>query len=141
MRPVRPLPEEHSGDDEARDDEEHVDADVAAAQAGEAGVVEHDQGDSDGPEAFHVGPEPTIPGGGPRFVGQTGRDLLRVGRRRNGDRPSTGRIRVRAHRQGCPTVPIHRAPPVQPTQASCDAWGPGTVGRRPAVLEPPDRDS
>ena len=67
-----PLPEEDSGDDEPRDDEEHIDADVAATQAGEAAVIQHDQGDSDGPEAFDVGAEPTVPGGGPRFVGQTG---------------------------------------------------------------------
>ena len=56
-------------------------------------MIEHDQGDGDGPQTFHVGAEPTITGRGPRFVGQTGGDL-RLGRHGYGVHRPPGPVRV-----------------------------------------------
>ena len=54
------------GDDVAADDEEHVDADVAAAKAGHAGVVADHQYDGDGAKALDVTAE--LPTGDARLV-------------------------------------------------------------------------
>ena len=42
-------------DQEARDDEEHVDADEAAGQRADARVIQHDGNDRDRPEPVDVG--------------------------------------------------------------------------------------
>ena len=47
---------DHAGDEIARYDEEHVDADIAAAHEIEVGVVEHDRHDRDCPQSIDVRP-------------------------------------------------------------------------------------
>ena len=51
------LGEEQRGDEEPGDDEEHVDADVAAAERADVGVEEHHEHDRDRAEALDVGPK------------------------------------------------------------------------------------
>ena len=51
------LAEQQRGDQEAGDDEEHVDADEAAAERADVGVEQHHQRDGDGPQALDVGAE------------------------------------------------------------------------------------
>ena len=51
-----PIPEQETGDEEARDDEEDVDADEAAAHR-QTGVVEDDERDREPAQALDVGPE------------------------------------------------------------------------------------
>ena len=53
-----PLLDQEAGDEEARDDEEDIDADVAAGEARHAGVEGEDHQHRDGPEALHIGPKP-----------------------------------------------------------------------------------
>ena len=54
--PVRPqLAQEQPGDEEAREHEEDVDADVAAGHARHARVVQHDEQDRDRPQPLDVG--------------------------------------------------------------------------------------
>lgn len=48
------LAVKHSGDEESRDDEEHVDAGEPTAHAGHAGMKEHDGQHRDGTQAFEV---------------------------------------------------------------------------------------
>ena len=56
----RPLPQEQPGDHEARDDEEDVDADVAAVESGQTGVEEHDEHHGHRTQALDVGAEPAV---------------------------------------------------------------------------------
>ena len=51
------LAQQEAGDQEAADDEEDVDADVAADQAEQVGMEEQDDEDRDSPQPFDVGPE------------------------------------------------------------------------------------
>lgn len=48
------LAVKHSGDEESRDDEEHVDAGEPTAHTGHAGMKEHDGQHRDGTQAFEV---------------------------------------------------------------------------------------
>ena len=62
---VRPAvlgraPQQHAGDQEARDDEEDVDADEAAREAPQLEVVGHDRNDRDRPQTLDVGAEPRL---------------------------------------------------------------------------------
>ena len=52
-----PYPAQHPGNDEARDDEEDVDADIATAQGGDAAVEKENEQDGDGSKTLHVRPE------------------------------------------------------------------------------------
>ena len=63
-----PLPEEDPGDDEPRDDEEHVDTDVPATDPGDPGVEEDHQYHGHRPEALHIGTETPVTGCRPRFL-------------------------------------------------------------------------
>jgi hypothetical protein len=57
-RPLRvELADQQLGDHEAGDDEEHVDADVAAGREAELRVRQHDDRDGHGPEALDIRPE------------------------------------------------------------------------------------
>ena len=51
----RLLVQDQGRDQEARDDEEYVDANKAAAEPGDAGVIEHDSNDGNGAQAVDVG--------------------------------------------------------------------------------------
>src|SRR3954452_24937671 len=51
------FPGQHPGDEEARDDEEDVDADKPATDSWDAGVEQDDGQHRDGPQAIDVGPE------------------------------------------------------------------------------------
>ena len=75
-RPARvELAKQQPGDQEPRQHEEDVDADVAAAQAGHTRVVEQDEHDGDRAESLDVGPE----------AGALGQLLVR-----SGDRSTSG---------------------------------------------------
>ena len=63
-----PFTEQDAGDHEPGDDEEHVDADVAATDHRAAGVEQDDEEDGQGPETLDVGPELAIFRSRPRFV-------------------------------------------------------------------------
>ena len=52
------LPDDQPGDQEPRQDEEDVDADVAAAQSRQPGVVQEHEQDRDRPQSFEVWAEP-----------------------------------------------------------------------------------
>ena len=52
----RPLRVEDGGDEEARDDEEDVDSDIASWQSSEAIVIQDHESHSDGSQAIDVGP-------------------------------------------------------------------------------------
>ena len=62
------FPEQDARDHEARDDEEHVHADVSAPQTWDSCVEEDDGQDGDCPKAFDVGTEATIARGGARLA-------------------------------------------------------------------------
>ena len=62
------LAQQQPGDDEPRDDEEDLDADVATAEPGNAGVVDEGQEDGDGAQALHVGAELPVTWRGSRLV-------------------------------------------------------------------------
>jgi hypothetical protein len=63
-----PFSEQEPGDDEARDDVEDIDADVAAVQPWESRMVEDDQEESDSSQSLNVGPEPAEFRSGTSFV-------------------------------------------------------------------------
>ena len=54
---TRCFPPQQAGDQESRDDEEHVDPDESAADSGHAGVEQDDGDDGNRPQAFDVGPK------------------------------------------------------------------------------------
>ena len=68
------LPQEQARDDETRDHEEHVDADVTPAQPG-SGVEENDHDDGDGTQSLDVGAKPPVSGWGAGLVDDRARWL------------------------------------------------------------------
>ena len=117
------LADEMGGDEEAGDDEEDVDADVAAGHGRDAAVVQHDDGDGDRPQTLDVRPEP----GSPRRLGGVvaARDpLAEVVQARSS--PGEGRRSLRGRRH------LSARGRTRPRRGTCapDAAGPDGAGPR-----------
>ena len=95
------LAQQQPGDEEARDDEEDVDADIAAGEEGQARVAEEDGADRDGAHSLDIGAEAA-------FVGQgtlSGGGRLRRGR---ANRSHDSAIRAWMRSVWCPPWTTHR---------------------------------
>ena len=103
------LAQEQPRDDEARDDEEDLDADVAAAEPGYAGVVHESQQDGDGTHPLHVGSEFAVTGWCARLIACRRQMICRDRHHAGGYSPPRALALPTVHPLATTTSPYYRS--------------------------------